>query len=324
MCVPEANAEKGNLSFRAESPFYYARGFAQQTGCDLAVPNGAGHGIGDVLVFTPLVEAYARRLGRPLRLLSAPFDVAVGVVEGEDLFPIWRNNPFVSSIIDARSLGASAVHLLDQEKDNCCQFNHIIENICVNYGVRPRALRPSIYLTAAEQGWGLDQLRDLPRPVVCLHPGGKTASPPQSPWHHKKWRALIAGCRDIATFIQIGKPDYDQRDLGIKMLLTTVRQMFALIWASDCFLGFDSGPMHAATAFEKPVLALWDAQQKLTAEESWQTGFSPAVVLRWGYPQNRNLMILGERQDELLDQVEVWLRTTCGAFAWFPYSRLNR
>jgi ADP-heptose:LPS heptosyltransferase len=162
-----------------------------------------------------------------------------------------------------------------------------------------------------EQTSALDRLRVMRRPLIAVHPGGKTSSPPNSPWHEKHWVELIHRCRDVADFIQISKHDYDLRNLGIPSPRTTLRQMFAIIWACDGFIGFDSGPMHVASAFERPSVIIWDAERKLVAEESWQRGFSPAVTLRWGYPQNRNLMILGERNDELIVQMERWVRELC-------------
>jgi hypothetical protein len=87
--------------------------------------------------------------------------------------------------------------------------------------------------------------------------------------------------------------------------------MFALVWACDCFIGFDSGPMHVAAAFDRPSLVLWDPERKLVAVESWQKGFWQAVMLRWGYPENRNLMLLGERSDEIIVLIEQWLRKLC-------------
>jgi hypothetical protein len=301
----------GSRCFRPETPFFYATTLARQAKCDLAVPNGQGSGIGDVLVFTPLVEEFARREGRQIRLLTAPLDPVVGLVPGESDYPIWLNNPFVSDIVDARVFGEEAVKTLSDERNNCCQFNHIIENICFSYGLSCRRVRPSLYLTKDEQIWALDSLRHLPRPLIAVHPGGKTSSLPDSPWHTERWLELIRRCQDIVGFVQIGKQDFDQRRLGLFSLPTSLRQMFALVWACDAFIGFDSGPMHVAAAFDRPSLVLWDAERKLVAEESWQKGFSPAVMLRWGYPENRNLMLLGERSDEVIVLIEQWLRKLC-------------
>jgi hypothetical protein len=310
----------GARCFRPEAPFFFARTLAQQANCDLAVPNGEGSGIGDVLVFTPLVEEFARRAGRRIRLLTAPLDPVVGLVDGEADYPIWLNNPFVSEIVDASSFGEEAVRAMSEERNNCCQFNHIIENICVNYGLTVRQPRPSLYLTMDEQVWALEELKSMRRPLIAVHAGGKTSSLPTSRWHQENWCEVIRRCHDVADFVQISKHDYDQRMLGVAAPRTTLRQMFSLVWACDAFIGFDSGPMHVAAAFDRPSLILWDPERKLQAEESWQTGFSPAVMLRWGYPQNRNLMILGERSDELIVQVERWIRDLCLRLTWSPHS----
>lgn len=310
----------GSRGFLAEPPFYFARTIAQRAGCDLAVPNGQGCGIGDVLAFTPLVEEYARRAGRRIRLLTAPLDPLVGVVAGEVDYPIWLNNPFISEIVDARVFGPDTVLSLTIEKDNCCQFNHVIENICVSYGFSARHIRPTVYLTTAEQASALDALRDMRRPLIAVHPGGKTSPPADSPWYEQNWIEVIHRCRDAADLVQIGKHDYDKQRLGIPAPDTTLREMFSLIWACDAFIGFDSGPMHVAAAFEVPSLIVWDAERKLVAEEEWQRGFSPAVMLRWGYAQNRNLMILGERNDDILIQIERWIHELCMRLSWSPYS----
>jgi glycosyl transferase family 9 (putative heptosyltransferase) len=314
------NRDPGSRCFRPEAPFYFARALAEQANCDLAVPNGQGSGIGDVLVFTPLVEEYARRAGRRIRLLTATLDPVVGVVAGESEYPIWSNNPFILEIVDASQFGNEAVRALNEEKNNCCQFNHIIENICVSYGLSVRRVRPSLYLTMEEQAWSLDTLKDIRRPLIAVHPGGKTSSLPNSPWYEENWSEVIRRCRDVADFVQIGKYDYDQRTLRIAAPKTTLRQMFSIVWACDAFIGFDSGPMHVAAAFDRPSIIIWDAERKLVAEESWQRGFSPAVTLRWGYPQNRNLMILGERTDEVIVQIERWIRELCMRLAWTPHS----
>ena len=297
---------------RPEAPFYVAKVLAKQSQCDLAVSNGEFGGLGDVLVFTPLVEEYARRLGRRIRLLSAPFSSRVGLAAGESAYPIWQNNPFISEIIDARHFGQDAVRALALDGTTCCQYGHVIENVCIGYGLSSRRSRPSLFLSAQEQAVALDLLREARRPLIALNPGGKTCSPPDSPWHEKNWTELVRRCRDVADFVQLGKPDYDRARLEIPFPRTTLRQMFSIIWACDGFIGFDSGPMHVAAAFECPSLILWDTRQKLAAEGE----ASPAVILRWGYSQNRNLMIFPDPANEILGQIERWIRDLTRRLSW--------
>lgn len=296
----------GKRCFHPSNPFDFSKKLAVEYDCDLSIPNGLQTGIGNVLMFTPLVEAMARKKGRPLRLLSAPLNPLVGVTPDETDYPVWLHNPYVESIVTIPAEQESTIAAINAEQDNCCQFNHVIENICFNYKVRPRHLRPEIFLSHEEQSWALEQLRHLQRPVIALHPSGTTAPTNKDGWGRSRWLEIISECHQ-ASFVQIGKPQSREPELGIPKPRTTLRQAFALIWASDIFIGFDSSPMHVATAFQKPVLALWDALNKLRAEESWQAGFSPAVMLRWSYPQNRNLMILGEKDKELKQVMLAWI-----------------
>lgn len=306
-----------------KQPFYLAKKLADIANCDIAVPNGLGRGIGDVLVYTPVIEEMARRLGRPVKMLTAPIQPKVGVVENEFKYPVWENNPYVSEILDLTNLNSEFITKLSAEKDDCCQFNHIIENICVAYGLPNRNTQPSIYLTLEEQTWALRKLDGIQRPLIAIHPSGKTSSLRASPWYESNWMSLIERCSDAAGFVQIGKADFDHKNLNITFPRTTLRQMFALIWACDGFVGFDSGPMHVAAAFNKPSAIIWDAERKLEAEERWQTGFSSAVLLRWGYSENRNLMILSQHQDQLLEQLERWTLELSNKLSWGSYSSTN-
>ena len=59
---------------------------------------------------------------------------------------------------------------------------------------------------------------------------------------------------------------------------TTIRKIIALIWASDLYIGFDTGPSHIATALAKPAVVLWNAIRKAPLEEAKQAGFSIAHI----------------------------------------------
>ena len=110
--------------------------------------------------------------------------------------------------------------------------------------------------------------------------------------------------------LQVGNDNFVQKQLPVFSPKTTIRQMMSLICASDVYIGFDSGTSHIATALETPALVLWDAIRKAELEEDKNLGFSTAMMNRWSYPQNENLMILGERQHEILEQcIEFIIRT---------------
>lgn len=295
---PYGNHSERILEFPA---FHYSIYFAQKYDCDIAVLNGEG--IGNIVIYTRLVEELALKKGSPLRILTAPINPKVGIVGNEEEYPIWKNNPFVDNIVNADKIDKKIMMLVNQEQDNFCQFNHMIENICSIFGLKPRELKPSLYLSFEEMKWAIKTLSHLQRPIICLHPSGKSSVFEDSPWYYDNWVKLINQFSNNISFIQIGKFDYDDKELPTFKLKTTLREAMSLIWASDIFIGFDSGPSHIATAFDKPSLILWNVLRKNPIEEPMQTGFGPASLLRWSYPQNRNLMLLGEKDNEIYNLI---------------------
>jgi hypothetical protein len=270
-------------------------------GCDVAVAGSIG--IGSLVCYTRLVEEFARRAGRPIRLLTVPLDCSYDGrrSEGETDYPLWEENPYIESIADANALDPAISDRLSSEMDNFCQARHEIQNLCAPYGLRPRALRGSLFLSSTEKQWALEELAHLKRPLICLCPYGRSSSGPGSPWYVDRWQELVEKLDGTAGLFQVGNENFMQKPLPVFTPVTTIRKIIALIWASDLYIGFDTGPTHIATALEKPAIVLWDAIRKAPLEEAKQAGFSIAHMNRWAYPQNNNLVILGEKNREVLD-----------------------
>jgi len=287
--------------FLDSDPFVFSRRYAAEHDCDLAVPGSIG--IGSLVCYTRLVEDFALREGRPIRLLTVPLDCSLDGrrSEGEGDYPLWDGNPFLETIVNADLIDPAISGHLSAEMDNFCQARHEIENLCAPYGLRPRALRGSLFLSPEEMQWGLAQLSSLRRPVVCLCPYGRSSSLPGSPWYLDRWLELVEALSTKAGVFQVGHDHFEQKPLPVFTPATNIRKIIALIWASDLYIGFDTGPSHIATALAKPAVVLWDAIRKAPLEESKQAGFSIAHMNRWAYPQNRNLVILGEKKREVLD-----------------------
>lgn len=296
--------------FSTRAPLQETKHVANRFQCDVAAPNGPG--IGNVLCYTRLIEDMALSMGRQLRLATAPLDPKAGARSTLHPYPLWEHNPYIADIINLEAVDPQALAMVNGEKDDLCQFSHVIENLCGSYGLRPRALRGSLFLAVDEMRTALGALGHLRRPIVAIHPYGKTASPEGSPWYLTSWQRLIAA-RPTVSFFQLGA-DSEKKPLGIHYPHADLRAAIALIWAADLFVGFDSGLAHIATALQKPTLVLWDAVYKEPIEAAKEPGFAASLLLRWAYPQNRNLLILGERFDETVTLCLEFIDETISSF----------
>ncbi len=310
---PHHDRKEGNYFFLETAPLKRTKELAAYYGCDIGIPNNAG--VGNILMYTRVVDDLARKRGHPLKILTGPLTPPIGVVDGEDSFPLWRHNPFVESVVDAEAIDPQIMLIINRERDNLCQFSHMIENIAYHYGIRPRCLRPSLYLSTTEAKLALHELKNFRRPILCIHPHGTSSHKQGHPWYETNWQALIEYISPKATILEVFKEGSDTKNLDTVKIRTSLRHMMALVWASDLFVGFDSSVAHVATAFELPALVLWEPIRKIEIEERFQTGSAAAALSRWSYPQNRNVVILGDRENTILNLVEAWVNSTLKSLA---------
>jgi hypothetical protein len=108
------------------------------------------------------------------------------------------------------------------------------------------------------------------------------------------------------SVVEVGMHGKENKGLATTRFRTTLREMMALVWASDMFLGFDSSVAHIATAFGKPAMVLWDPIRK--TEIDVEPGMAPVAFARWSYPQNKNLMLLGDPDGEIRRIAINWIQ----------------
>lgn len=122
-----------------------------------------------------------------------------------------------------------------------------------------------IALSATDRSWVDDQLRDLPRPLIAVHPGAG--------WITKRWpvesfaTALSANTGSVVVVGSAGERSLAddlsarlvQKGPPIKNLSgqTSLKQLAALLQSVDLVLSNDSGPMHLAAAMGTRVLGLF-------------------------------------------------------------------
>ena len=314
MAEPRGSGIDGAHCFRTTPPLGATKAWANRNACDLAIPNDAG--IGNILVYTRLVDDLAKRLGRPLSILTAPLNPASQLLDGDDGFAIWRHNPHVRRIVDAGQIDARVMEDVNAERDNIVQYGHMLENIAYHYGLRPSLLRPSIYLNESECAWAFETLADFARPIILLHPYSTSGPPAGFPWYRDAWLRLINKIGGLGSIIEVRQHGREDKYLGLTSFPTTLRQMFALVWAADVVVCLDSVVSHVATAFERFPIVLWDPSLKVIIEEKWQAGFALAALSRWSYPQNENVMLLASCERDLVDIIAelVARKARLGAF----------
>ncbi len=123
--------------------------------------------------------------------------------------------------------------------------------------------RPKIYLNLKEEEWAKNFLSSIfssseKKPLCILHPSGIT-------WRGILpsifWESLITKWRDAFNFLQLGL----ENDTPLKGAATLffqkrsfwdARKLFAIMPHARAFIGVDSGPMHAASAFSVPSFIL--------------------------------------------------------------------
>jgi hypothetical protein len=286
--------------FLSSRPFYWSRFLADAHGCDLTVPNGLG--IGDVLVFSRLVEDLGRRRGRPLNLLTSGLELDYELLAEDDPLSVWSVNPFVGTITDADAIDPEIMQRARQEKDNFPHFDHVIRGIGRAYETPISMVKPAIYLSEEERAWALDALARYRRPLICLHRGG-TIQPVGAEIREELWAHAVDRLDQEFGLFQIGRSDIDGDRPGPPMLASTIRQMFALVWAADGFIGFDSGPSHVAAAFDRPSIILWDAVGRTPIEDSKEPGFAFSNLVRWSYPQNENIVVFKRFREEAMQRL---------------------
>ncbi len=284
--------------FLTTEPFFYNQKYALQYECDLAIPSWIA--LGSMVIYTRLIEALSLKLGRPLKILSAPhFYNDDCIALNESHYPILDENPYIKEIINADLFDTKIMRDVSKEMDNFPQLGHITENICAPWGLKPKKLHGDLYLSKHEKQRALETLSHLPRPLVVLCPYGNSSPLRESEWYQNKWLMMIEQLKNDVGFFQIGHDKFNHKELPLfTPKNTTVREMMALIWASDVYVGFDTGPSHIAAAFEKPTMVIWDAVRKAQLEEEKEPGFSLATLGRWSYPHTKDLILLGEREHE--------------------------
>lgn len=131
-------------------------------------------------------------------------------------------------------------------------------------GLEPRPGSVTLTPPAAAVNAVDARLRPLPRPVVLLHPFGRT---PEQWWPEPAWTALASLIRQEmrGTAILIGASSASappEGSTGLEVMgLLPMPDLVALFLKADCVVSTDSGPFHLAGTMDRPGVGLFRASR---------------------------------------------------------------
>lgn len=123
-------------------------------------------------------------------------------------------------------------------------------------------------ITEAEHAWAREQLKQLPRPLIAIHP---FASKQERNWIFERYAEVIqaADRKWQAGFVLTGGNTQTERDFCARLAniapdrtlnmcgQTTPKQLAAVLAQADVLLAPDTGPVHLARANNTPVVGLY-------------------------------------------------------------------
>lgn len=224
---------------------------------------------------------------------------------------VFQNNPYVDDI----SYFPRAVF----GDDACWGEGHILE-VKDEFFHLPKEkgpAQPELYLSDEEIQQGDEQMRIDDRPVCLLHPRGRTWGTVTS---LSFWNEVVSQWKDQVAFIQLGMKGHEEIQ-GVdsffmgKKGYESARTLFSMMKHADLFLGLNSGPMHAAAAFEVPSL-IFTAQGEI--EEIFEKRLEAPYFLHqnWAngflYSQNQHVPVDQVSQNSAHEKVDRFMREVLG------------
>ena len=162
-------------------------------------------------------------------------------------------------------------------------------------GLSPEKLQtPTLILTEKEKQWGRDRLRALPSKRVLVHPGGFDARRWQSRHYVNLVRGLVAeGYGVVLTgtekerrrFLEeasIEDTEFAHTHILDLMGQISLRELMAVIAATNIVVSGSTGPAHLAAALEVGTVSLFDPRRNQSPTR-WKP-LGQGVILRPDVP----------------------------------------
>ena len=217
-------------------------------------------GIGDVLMCTPML----RQIKADFPELELTFAIDSHSTSGNVYYELVKNAPYLDYIVDARYVELAAYDAVVDISSVCIRYEHsglpVLNRIDIfarAAGIPRLVQKRSWYkVEEAERTWAKAFINKTcgQTKIVFLHTASMEG---KRCWPVKKYIQIVEealkdglDCKFLIMDFNKTFNDWAQYSNCVDVSFTSLRQMAALIEASDLFIGPDSGPMHLAGALE--------------------------------------------------------------------------
>ncbi len=139
---------------------------------------------------------------------------------------------------------------------------------------------PKLYLKEEEKTWGKERLKDYVKPIIGIFPGGGK----EKRWPVSKFYKLCELIEEkLGTpLILWGPNEYELikefKKRWIHPELLNLREIMAIIYNLDAFVSNNTGPMHIAASFKKPLVQIFDPR-KAVSPRRWGHEYKGAEIV---------------------------------------------
>ncbi len=212
----------------------------------------ASLGGGDILCMTPALEGL--RKDHP----------TAEIIVKTDWPDVFVGNPYVNEVWEADRDHGEKIDRYEDIMPNYSGPETIAKMTCDQLGTKPKSYRPQFFLTDMEKEVARALVekknsKDLPV-VVC------SLLMDRIDWQGRNYvldkvAKIVYSLKENGYFvIEVGKNIQSSKKANMDLVnQTTFRELAAIIYQCDYFIGIDSLPIHFAQAFSKPIVGLFGA-----------------------------------------------------------------
>jgi ADP-heptose:LPS heptosyltransferase len=222
-------------------------------------------GLGGYLTWTAL----AREIYNLHKIKIIPMELH-GAVTKLIKSPIFYNNPHIIQEFS----GEIGVQIqLNKKEANYCKVDtpekalhkgdlHIIENLCMAYGIHKPKLKCELFLDKQEKKEVESLLKNISSDFITIEPHSNTDYTVNRSYPFEKWESVV---KELSKKIQVVQIGTEKNKLLSRVVdlrgKTSFRTAGGIIEKSKFLMSTEGGLTHLATAFDTPALVILTGYQ---------------------------------------------------------------